>query len=178
MPVLPTARHDAQTAAIVRAAAGELARLLPSAVTLEVAEPQPSTLPGPQSVAVRAGFVGTTSAELIVVADQAVAEALAGTDATISVADALRPALEAASATLGPGVLDEAHEAPLGAALEESDVVTMALVGPDGAAQAWFAMRVRQRPEAVPQQRGAAAERSPLRLLHDVEMTLTAEIGR
>ncbi|WP_250448483.1 flagellar motor switch protein FliN, partial [Actinotalea sp. C106] len=70
--------------------------------------------------------------------------------------------------------------AALAGGLEEEGVIAFALAGADGKPQAWFGLRMRQRPEAVPQQRGAAApaQVSPLRLLHDVEMTLTAEIGR
>ncbi|MBO1751272.1 flagellar motor switch protein FliN [Actinotalea sp. BY-33] len=180
MPALPTL--DAESVTIARAAATELARLLPSTDALTVVEHDPASGPADDAVAVRAAFVGAVSADLLVVADQAVAEALAGTDATISVADALRPALDAATATLGAGVLDEARSAALAGGLEEEGVIAFALAGADGTPQAWFGLRMRQRPEAVPQQRGAAApgaaQVSPLRLLHDVEMTLTAEIGR
>lgn len=174
----PATSVDPDVLALARTAAGELARLLPSTVPLEVADA--TVLPGDDATAVRAHFVGGTSAELVVVADQAVAEVLAGDGPALSVADALRPALEAAAATLGPGVLDEAQPGPLAGGLTEADVVTLALVGPDGAPRAWFGLRVRAQVE-VPHQKqapGRPAERAALRLLHDVEMTLTAEIGR
>lgn len=179
MPALPAVDSEAVT--IARAAATELARLLPSAAPLDVEPYDPATGPAGDAVAVRASFVGAVSAELTVVADQAVAGALAGSDAAISVADALRPALDAATATLGAGVLDEARPGPLADGLEADGVVAFALVGgTPRTAQAWFGLRLRQRPDGVPQQRGAAssAAASPLRLLHDVEMVLTAEIGR
>lgn len=194
MSALPTtSAPDQEDLTIARSAASELARLLPSTVPLEPTVFDPAAGPAADAVAVRAAFVGATSAELIVVADQAVATALAGSDAAISLADALRPALEAAAATLGAGVLDTATAASVGDTLEDDGVVTLALApaGPGAAPQAWFGIHVRRGPESVPQQRGGAAgftpanlggaprdERSAMRLLHDVEMTLTAEIGR
>ncbi|KGM14598.1 hypothetical protein N867_19705, partial [Actinotalea fermentans ATCC 43279 = JCM 9966 = DSM 3133] len=55
---------------------------------------------------------------------------------------------------------------------------------PGEAPQAWFGLRTRTH-TPVPQQRdgvrpgqGAGGDRAALRLLHDVELTLTAEIGR
>ena len=184
-----TSVHDQDVLAIARAAATELARLLPSTTPLVVAAFDPSTGPAADAAAVRASFVGATSAELLVVADAAVAEALAGSEAAISLADALRPALEAATATLGAGVLDTAVAGPLAGALQDDDVVAFALTsaGVNPTPQAWFGIHFRRGPEAVPHQRTSSADRSAagihqdgsgLRLLHDVEMTLTAEIGR
>lgn len=176
--------HAATDAAVAQAAAGELARLLPSAVPLVPVPFDPSLAPGPDAVAVRASFVGSTSADLLVVADAAVAEVLAAADA-VSLADALRPALEAAAATLGPGVLDAAVAGPVDGDLNEAGAAAVALApAPGEAPQAWFALRTRSH-GPVPQQRdgavrpaGAGVDRGALRLLHDVELTLTAEIGR
>lgn len=187
---------SATDVAVAQAAAGELVRLLPSAVPLVPVQFDPAQAPGPDAVAVRASFVGGVSAELLVVADAAVAQVLSSSDA-ISLADALRPALEAAAATLGPGVLDPAVAGPLDGDLAGAGVVVIGLAPmPGEPAQAWFAIRTRTH-APVPQQRdggprpaagatGAAAQaasrpnpdRSALRLLHDVELTLTAEIGR
>lgn len=177
------ATADPDVLALARTAAAELARLLPSSVPLRVAAGSAAvTGPAPDAVAVRASFVGAQSAQLLVVADQAVAEALAGGGTALSVADALRPALEAAAATLGPGVLDEAQSGALGDDLLDADVVAVALESADGVARAWFGIRLRPQADDVPHQRGRAsgrpAERAALGLLHDVEMTLTAEIGR
>ena len=185
-----TTAHASDTA-VAQSAARELARLLPSAVPLVPVAYDPAQAPAPGAEAVRASFVGATSAELIVVADAAVAQVLASADA-VSLADALRPALEAASATLGPGVLDAAVAGPLGDALDEPGLMAVALApAPGEAPQAWFAIRARSHAPAFPQQRdatkearpaapgaGPGAERTALRLLHDVELTLTAEIGR
>lgn len=169
--------------AVAQAAAGELARLLPSTVPLVPVPFDAVHAPGPDAVAVRASFVGGVSADLVVVADAAVAQVLAAADA-VSLADALRPALEAAAATLGPGVLDPAVSGPLAGDLAEPGVVAVALApAPGEPAQAWFGLRTRAH-SPVPQQRdgarpaGAGTDRAALRLLHDVELTLTAEIGR
>jgi len=181
-----TAGANAPTdVAVAQAAASELARLLPSAVPLVPVPFDAAAAPGPDAVAVRASFVGGVSAELLVVADAAVAQVLAAADA-VSLADALRPALEAAAATLGPGVLDAAVAGPLDHDLAEQGVVAVALApAPGEAPQAWFGLRTRTH-APVPQQRDGGArsatpgatDRSALRLLHDVELTLTAEIGR
>jgi flagellar motor switch protein FliN/FliY len=163
-----------------RAAAERLAALLPTAVSLTVAELNPAQAPDASATAVRAHFVGSTSADLMVVAHDAIAAALASAGDDVSAADALRPALEAAAATLGSGVLDTAEVVLLGDFLTDPDVESFALVGDDGAPQAWFAIRVRvSAPQAVTQHvpMDAAAERSRMRLLHDVELVLTAEIG-
>lgn len=180
-PYLSTTTAQQQDdATVARAAAGELARLLPSSLQLTATPFDPRTAPPADAVAVRATFVGATSAELLVVADDALAEMLAGSD-VLFVADALRPALEAATATLGPGVLDPAVVGPLGSGLDDEGVIAFTLSGA-GAPLAWFGLRLRRRAEQLPQQRtgpgGAPEERSTMRLLHDVEMTLTAEIGR
>src|SRR5690606_38241844 len=128
----------------------------------------------------RASFVGAVSADLLVVADDAVAGALADAGGNVQLADALRPALEAAAATLGAGVLDATSSAPLADDLDTDDVTVGALVDASGAARAWFGMRVRRQDPVgagapgVPHPRGATdrpvAERAAaMRLLHDVE---------
>ncbi|MCB2175959.1 MAG: flagellar motor switch protein FliN [Actinomycetales bacterium] len=172
---------------IAQAAAAAFATALPSPVPLEVVDAATAGMPEPDAASVRVGFVGATSADLVAVAGEAVAEAIAGA-AGLSLADAVRPALEAAGATLGTGVLDETVEAPVADALAAQDVRTYALVDSLGTAVAWFGLRVRASVPEVPAQRatspaeaGAAPRRSEsygMRLLHDVEMTLTAEIGR
>ncbi len=200
----PHGAGDEESLTIARAAATELARLLPSTVPLEVAAYDPTAGPAEDAVAVRSSFVGAIGAELVVVADQAVAEALEGSGGSVSLADALRPALEAATATLGAGVLDTATSAPVGTSLDDDGMIAFALTsGPEAEVNAWFGILLRQGPESVPQQRaaesgahtdGAAADsvngaggtngangtanRPSLRLLNDVELTLTAEIGR
>lgn len=177
-----TAPVRADQVATVRDAALALAELLPSAVPLTVVDHDRAAGPSPDATAVRAAFVGSVSADLVVVTDQSVAAALAGPDTAISVADAVRPALEAAADRLGTGVLDAASTGTVDGALDAPDVVTFALTDADGARRAWFSVRLRPAPEAVPQQRVPARsdvdQRAALRVLQDVEMVLTAEIGR
>jgi len=176
---------DVETA---RQAAAAFAAALPSPVPLEVVDASTVGLPEPDTASVRFGFVGAVSAELVAVAGEAVAMAIAGA-AGITLADAVRPAVEAAGKTLGTGVLDDAVEAPVADALEMEGVATFALADTLGTPVAWFGVRIRQQAAPVPQQRSGAAEGPAagasagrndygMRLLHDVEMTLTAEIGR
>lgn len=179
-----TASARPEQVATVRSAASALADLLPSAVPLHVVEHDAAAGPGVDATAVRATFVGDVSADLVLVADPSIAAALAGPETAISVADALRPALEAAAAKLGTGVLDHAEVGTVDGALDAPDVVAIALADADGVRHAWFCVRLRPAPEAVPHQRGPAAAERPadpheaMRLLQDVEMVLTAEIGR
>ena len=159
-----------------RAAADLLVQLLPSTTPLTVAPLDPAHGPGADASAVVATFVGATSVELILVAELAVRESLAGADGAISLADALRPALEAAAGAFGPGVLDVAEIRPVGTDLTGDGLAAFALMSV-GTPQAWFGVRNRGRSVEVPSQRGPH-QRTDLRLLYDVEMTLTAEIGR
>lgn len=178
IPKIAEATLAAETVRLAKAAASELATMLPSTVPLVVVEP--SGMPSATVVAVRAGFVGAVSAELVVVADQAVAEAVAAAG-NISLADALRPALEAAAATLGTGVLDTAVAGPVGDDLSAPDLAVVALAADAmSTPQAWFGLRIRSTSAALPHQRTVAPAEAHrgLRLLQDVEMTLTAEIGR
>lgn len=168
-------------------AALAFAAALPSPVPLEVVPAAQAGLPEPGAASVRVGFVGATSADLVAVAGEAVATAIASA-AGLTLADAVRPALEAAAAVLGTGVIDEPLEAPVADALETPGLQAFALVDTLGTAVAWFGLRVKPAAPGIPQQRSTAAapaaaqpgraEAYGMRLLHDVEMTLTAEIGR
>src|SRR5690606_2845266 len=122
-----------------QAVAAELARLLPSSQPLVARPAEPGERPAPAATAVVATFVGQTSAELVVVAQEAVAEAMAGAGA-LSVAEALRPALESAAQRLGAGVLSAAEERPAADAVTGRDLALFALVAGD-AVQAWFGIR-------------------------------------
>ena len=172
---------SARTAPAVaaRTAAQALVDLLPATVPLTVAPLTPGAGPAPQETAVVATFVGATSLELVLVAERAVADSLVCQGgAPLSLADALRPALEAAAAAFAAGVLDVAAVRPVGGDLTGDTLTAFALVA-DGAPQAWFGIRIRAHKPGVPQQRtGSSSERADMRLLYDVEMTLTAEIGR
>lgn len=162
-------------------AAEALAGLLPSPVPLTPRLASAQERPADDAVAVVATFVGQSSSELVVVAQQVVTDALAAAG-NLSVADAVRPALEAAAATLGTGVLGTAETRPAGEVFSGSGIVVHALEA-DGEVQAWFGLRGKGTTAPVGDTAATPESRTPLasgamKVLYDVEMTLTAEIGR
>lgn len=172
------AQTTADTGAVALSAAAAAARLLPAATPLTPAPAPAGQAPAADAIAVVASFVGPNSADVLLVADQAVRDALvagAPDGTALDLADALRPALEAAVAELGAGVLESARTEPVSTALAP-DAALVALTGEDGTAQAWFALRLRAEP--TPQAAGIPTQRASLTVLYDVEMTLTAELGR
>ncbi len=187
MNAVPTsAASTVSDAGSALAAAVAVARLLPSTTPLVPVPAPAGARPAPDAVAVVASFVGSTSADLAVIADDAVRDALAAggsAGAALDLADALRPALEAAVADLGPGVLEDARTCPASEAVAD-DAQLFALQNA-GVTQAWFALRVRTTPGAT-NAAGAAGtaavgvptQRASMNVLYDVEMTLTAELGR
>ncbi|WP_062204800.1 flagellar motor switch protein FliN [Demequina salsinemoris] len=176
----------APAAALAQQAAELLVQQLPTETPLTAVPLGPGQAPAADTPSIRAHFVGSTSADLVLVAQDAVAEALAGAGAGVAAADILRPALEAAASTLGAGVLDTAIEEALGDSLADPDTDAFVLVDADGAPQAWFGIRVRvnrtQTPPATPESAPAPAkpvdQNARMRMLRDVELVLTAEIGR
>ncbi|WP_062382490.1 flagellar motor switch protein FliN [Demequina iriomotensis] len=162
------------------AAAEQLVAQLPSATPLTVAPFDAATAPAAGTACVRAHFVGATGADLVLAADAAIADALAAAGGDVTAAEILRPALEAAAATLGAGVLDTARVEELGDALADADTESFALVDAAGVAQAWFGLRVRAaaKAPAAPAAADPDSTRARMRVLHDVELVLTAEIGR
>lgn len=164
----------------VQAVAGAAAAMVPSTVPLVAVPAAPGDRPDPDAVAVVASFVGSPSAELVVVAEAVVAELTAAgvSEGTpVELTDALRPALEAAAARLGTGVLEGARTDSAGSVLTD-DAQLFALQA-SGTTLGWFAVRVRG--TRVPGPGGASAVPTPrasMRVLYDVDMTLTAELGR
>jgi len=163
------------------AAAAAVARLLPSTLPLVAVPARAGEGPAPDEVAVVASFVGSRSADLVLVAERAVQGALAsaaGADGStpLALADALRPALEAACEALGAGVLDAARTEPVGSVVD-ADAHLFALES-DGVAQAWFALRMRAEPSGTAAVSSPDSLRASLHVLYDVEMTLTVELGR
>ena len=132
--------------------------------------------PGADATAVVATFVGQTSAELVVVAQQAVADAMAGAG-PLSLAEALRPALEAAAQTLGAGVLGTASVRPAAEVLTGPGITVLALEA-GGVVQAWFGVREKASNASGSSESAAPLPSGAMRVLYDVEMTLTTEIGR
>ncbi|TQL01623.1 flagellar motor switch protein FliN [Cellulomonas sp. SLBN-39] len=165
------------TDATVLQAAEAAAALVPAAGPLTVA-PAGADRPGAGTPALVASVIGPVTAEVALVLGPDVVAALAA--GGVEPADALRPALEAAAAALGTGVLEPTRSSTAGEVVgADSQVFALSV---DGAPAAWCAVRVQGAAAAVPTQRTPAAAASgagsTLRVLYDVEMTLTAEIGR
>ncbi|GAA4628815.1 flagellar motor switch protein FliN [Cellulomonas oligotrophica] len=168
------------TDATVLQAAEAAAALVPAAGPLAVSPVTAAGRPDAGTPALVAAVIGPVTAEVALVLGPDVVAALAA--GGVEAGDALRPALEAAAAALGTGVLEPTRTSTAGEVVgSDSQVFALSV---DGAPVAWCAVRVQGAPAAVPTQRtGAAAapgagSGSTLRVLYDVEMTLTAEIGR
>ena len=166
------------------AAAQAAVAVLPTSSPLTLGEPT-STVADVTVVgqAVSARFAGSAHGDVVIVVSQDLVDALSNTPMGIlDLTQAIRPAIEAAAMTLGPVVVDpgesgepaDAMAAVVGSGgllvplLDGTEVrgvvaiaVTARLTGPHGAAAA-----------------AAAAHRPGLDLLHDVEMEVTAELGR
>ncbi|RHA44189.1 flagellar motor switch protein FliN [Cellulomonas rhizosphaerae] len=164
---------DLGTAQLAERAARAAAALVPATTPLTVVAARDGDVPA-DAVAVVATLVGSPSADLVLVASDVLGDVTAAAGGTLTALDALRPALEAAGREVGAGVLEASRTEPAGAATGGAEVLALQ---DEGRTVAWFALRVRgQRttpaPAAVPTQRGS------MRMLYDVDMTLTAEIGR
>ncbi len=195
-PVLAGAQLD-----LARSAARAALAVLPTTEPLEAGTPQtdlPGTLPAGQ--AVTAHFTGAATGDVVVVVEQALADALRQSPlGELDLITAVRPALEAVAGTFGPVVLDPgltmepaialqslvakggAAVVPLTAGGEAHAIVAVALHPWPGAGQ----------PNLAAGGSGAAGGavsgqvqvsgttiRAGLDLLHDVEMEVSAELGR
>ncbi|MGN8245005.1 flagellar motor switch protein FliN [Cellulomonas soli] len=166
------------TAELAARAAQAAAVLVPSTVPL-TAVPAAGEVPASDAVAIVASFVGSPSAELAIIAGDAVTDAIAAgqeAGAALGPAEALRPALEAATHELGAGVLDTARTETT-ADVIGADTELFALQH-EGVTLAWFAVRLRGPQVTRPTANHVPSQRASMRVLYDVEMTLTAEIGR
>ena len=161
-------------------AASALVQLLPTQFPLEAVPASGAVVPAEAlAEAVTASYVGSASVDLALVlpATEPVS-VLAGTDsALVSTADVLRPALEAAVGTLGPGVLGECRVEDAAALFTHPATTVYELRAAAGGTAGWFAIRSRQ--DAGP---AAATPDSSvvgkLGRINNVEMSLTVEIGR
>lgn len=152
--------------------ADAFAAALPATKALTVAETTADTLPaGAQALAAR--YVGATTIDLIAVVGDQLAETLATSD-EITPTDVLRAALSAAGGVVGDGVLHvDADET---AALEtlpvgQGTVYALAAKG-DKVPAAWLVVA-----EHAPATATAPAGRAPLRVLKDVEMDVSVQVG-
>ncbi|WP_285114862.1 flagellar motor switch protein FliN [Leifsonia sp. fls2-241-R2A-40a] len=158
-----------------QAAAEALSRLLPTGAPLTPLLAQGSDVDGANR-AVVATFVGAVSADFAVVlleAPQLVDDGMDGSP-VVALQDVLQPALEAASDTLGAGVLDDARTDDAAELFADPSTTVFALSGPAGVA-GWFAIRGRA---SVAERAATGVLGGKLARISNVEMALTVEIGR
>jgi flagellar motor switch protein FliN len=181
--------------ALARNAAEAALAVLPTSRTLAVGEPVAATADAlVEGQAVTAKFSGAASGEVVVVVGQDLADALKESPlGELDITAAVRPALEAASRVFGPVVLDPGQVMEAAVALSalaaKEDAVAVPLVEggeiravlalalspwPTEQAAAGGGGDMAPRAEASP----AAMLRGGLDMLHDVEMEVSAELGR
>ena len=179
-PQLSLARNAAEAALAV----------LPTSRTLAAAAPVAATADAlPDGQAVTAKFSGAASGEVVVVVGQDLADALKESPlGELDLTAAVRPALEAAARVFGPVVLDPGVVMEPGVALSalaaKPDAVMVPLVEGDQI-RAVLALALSPWPAEEAGPTDVAARPSPvmslrggLDMLHDVEMEVSAELGR
>src|SRR4051812_5127182 len=178
----PTAQDSETVSAVVTAAARAAAGLVPATSELvpgpPVSDPDAVPLPPGAATAVTAGLSGEVSGDVVLVVSADVVEALSNSPVgKLDVAAALRPALEAAAATLGRvRIASERLEEPASAldGLRDKGMFVAVPLLADGEHQATFALQV-----TVPAAAGRpSGQRGSLDLLRHVAMEVTVEIGR
>jgi flagellar motor switch protein FliN/FliY len=165
-------------AAAVVAAAQAAAGLLPAAAPLSagqpIADPEATPLPPDGASAVTARLAGEVSGDVVLVVSAEVVAALSNSPVgPMDVAATLRPALEAAAATLGRVRVSAERVEDAVAALDGLRDKGMYLAVPllaGGVVEATFALQV-----TLPV---ARERRGSLDLLRNVAMEVTVEIGR
>jgi flagellar motor switch protein FliN/FliY len=166
------------TAAVAVEAAAAAAQVLPSSAPLTPVRDAALGRPAAAATTVVASFTGGSSGTVAVVVDDALVTALAQSPiGQLDVADAVRPALEAAVSAVGPAVLDTARTTTAAELLADDDVELVALTSAPGVVAGWVGLHLRAA-VTVPPQRTSLGHHGGLDLLHDVEMAVTVEIGR
>ncbi|GAB2629552.1 hypothetical protein Aab01nite_25560 [Paractinoplanes abujensis] len=177
--------------ALARNAADAALGVLPTSRPLAVAEPIAAGADIlTEGQAVTARFSGAATGEVVVVVGQDLADALKESPlGELDLTAAVRPALEAAARVFGPVVLDPGQvmepQVALSAIAAKDDAVAVPLVeGPEIRAVLALALspwpsdavggNVARRESAGP----AVPLRGGLDMLHDVEMEVSAELGR
>ncbi|WP_417235006.1 flagellar motor switch protein FliN [Arthrobacter sp.] len=166
-------------------AAEALAAVLPTTRTLTArihTGARDWSLLGGSGETVTATFGGQLSADGAVHLGGSLLAGTEGMDASlISVADVLRPALEAATGVLGTGVLSPATAATAEALLDDTETVVFALESA-GQTAGWFGLRIRDHAGRDVTVNGSQDPGhdvgSRLGRINNVEMALTVEIGR
>ena len=163
--------------------------VLPTSRALSVGAVTAATADGlTEGQAVTARFSGAASGEVVVVVGQDLADALKESPlGELDLTAAVRPALEAASRVFGPVVLDPgvvmAPDVALSALAAKDNAVNVPLVEGDEI-RAVLALALNPWPSDEPgpvdvaRRVPAAPIRAGLDMLHDVEMEVSAELGR
>jgi flagellar motor switch protein FliN len=175
--------------ALARTAAGAALAVLPTSRELTAGAPVAATGDAlTEGQAITARFSGAATGEVVVVVGQDLADALKGSPiGELDLTAAIRPALEAAARAFGPTVLDPGQlmepTVALSAIAAKDDAVAVPLLD-GGTVRAVIALALSPWPaDAAPggvATRGSAgaAPRGGLDMLHDVEMEVSAELGR
>jgi flagellar motor switch protein FliN/FliY len=188
---------------LARTAAQAALDVLPTSRQLTVGEPTRATADSlTTGQAITAKFSGAAVGEVVVVVGQDLADALRESPlGALDLTAAVRPALEAAARAFGPVVLDPGQlmepEVALSAIAAKDTAVEVPLYdGPD--VRAVIALSLNPWPAEVPAGEGAPGDAGPggvgpggmarpadgasirggLDMLHDVEMEVSAELGR
>jgi flagellar motor switch protein FliN len=177
----PTQQDSETVSAVVSAAAQAAAGLVPSTAELvpgaPVSDPERVPLPPQAASAVTASLSGEVTGDVVLILSADVVEALNNSPVgRMDVAAALRPALEAAAATLGRvRVASERVEEPVAAldGLRDKGMFVAVPLLADGEHQATFALQV-----TLPTAGTVGVQRGSLDLLRHVAMEVTVEIGR
>ena len=165
------------------AAANAAVDLLPASSQLTVGTPTGNLADiDVTGQAVWARFAGSAHGEIAIVVSQDLVDALANTPmGTLDLSQAIRPALESAATTLGPVIVDPGETGDPTDAMR-TVLASGGLLVPlfDGdSVRAVIAISVTARLTGAHGAAAvAAAQRPGLDLLHDVEMEVTAELGR
>ena len=175
--------------ALARTAAEAALAVLPTSRALLIADPVAASADIlTEGQAVTAKFSGAATGEVVVVVGQDLADALKESPlGELDLTAAVRPALEAAARTFGPVVLDPGVVMESGVALSaiaaKDNAVAVPLVeGSD--VRAVLALALNPWPHEDPgagvarREPAAMAIRGGLDMLHDVEMEVSAELGR
>ncbi|NJC71782.1 flagellar motor switch protein FliN [Planosporangium thailandense] len=177
------------------AAAEAAVALLPASSPLSTATPTQDTSEITlEGQVIRARFAGAAQGEILVMVAQDLVDALGDTPlGSLDVTQAVRPAIEAAAGTLGPVVVDPGNVTDTADALAslvaEGGVLVPLTDGTDVRGVVGLLVKVDAAAAVNPatpstpsasstQDPSAAAPRTGLDLLHDVEMEVTAELGR
>ncbi|WP_328462741.1 flagellar motor switch protein FliN [Actinoplanes sp. NBC_00393] len=183
---------NAPQLALARNAAEAALAVLPTSRALVAADPvAPDAGTVIDGQAITARFTGAASGEVVVVVGQDLADALRESPlGELDLTAAVRPALEAAARVFGPVVLDPGQlmepEVALSALATKEGAVAVPLRD-DEAVRAVVALALSQWPGDEPPAASLAPQttrmpgggaRGGLDMLHDVEMEVSAELGR